>query len=67
MNLMFNKIFRFLWVLFFGLLIFIDRDIMFNKIFLIIFLIILSIITIFRILDSRNEWREILKDEEFKK
>ena len=66
MNLMFNKIFRFLWILFFGLLIFIDRDITINKIFLICFLIILSIITIFRILDSRNEWREIVKDKEFK-
>ena len=66
MNSMFNKIFRFLWVLFFILLIFIDRDIISNKIFLISFLIILSIITIFRILDSRNEWREIIKDEELK-
>ena len=66
MNLIFNKIFRLLWVLFFGLLIFLDRDIIYNKIFLIIFLIILSIITIFRILDSRNEWREIVKDKEFK-
>ena len=64
MNLIFNKIFRLLWLLFFGLLIFLDRDIISNKIFLIIFLIILSIITIFRILDSRNEWREIVKDEE---
>ena len=66
MDLMFNKIFRFLWVLFFMLLIFIDRDIIINKIFLIIFLIILAIITVFRILDSRNEWREILKDEQLK-
>jgi len=48
------------------LLIFIDRDIIINKIFLIIFLIILAIITVFRILDSRNEWREILKDEQLK-
>ena len=62
---MFNKIFRFLWVLFFILLIFIDRDVIFNKIFLIIFLIILAIITVFRILDSRNEWREIVKEQEF--
>jgi len=66
MNLIFNKIFRLLWILFFGLLIFLDRDIISNKIFLIIFLIILSIITIFRILDSRNEWREIVKNKEFK-
>ena len=66
MNLIFNKIFKLLWILFFGLLIFLDRDIISNKIFLIIFLIILSIITVFRILDSRNEWREIVKDKEFK-
>ena len=66
MNLIFNKIFKFLWILFFGLLLFLDRDIISNKIFLISFLIILSIITVFRILDSRNEWRKIVKDEEFK-
>jgi len=67
MNSMFNKIFRFLWFVFLGLLIFLDRDIVFNKIFLICFLITLSTITILRILDSRNEWREIVKDEELKK
>ena len=66
MNLMFNKIFRFLWMLFFGLLIFLDRNLTFNKIFLICFLLILSVITIFRILDSRNEWREIVKEEKLK-
>ena len=63
MNLMFNKIFKLLWLLFFILLIFIDRDIIIHKIALIVFLIILTIITIFRILDSRNEWREIIKEE----
>ena len=52
--------------LFFVLLIFIDRDITLNKIFLIVFLIVLATITIFRILDSRNELREIIKDEELK-
>ena len=66
MNLMFNKIFRFLWVLFFVLLIFLDRDIAVNKIFLIVFLMLLTVITVFRILDSRNEWREIVKEENFK-
>ena len=66
MNLMFNKIFKFLWPLFFVLLIFLDRDIIINKLFLIIFLIILTIVTVFRILDSRNEWREIVKEENFK-
>ena len=63
MNLMFTKIFRFIWLIFFILLIFLDRDDMFNKIFLISSLIILSIITVFRILDSRNEWREIVKED----
>ena len=66
MNLMFNKIFKFLWPLFFMLLIFLDRDIVGNKLFLIIFLIILTIITVLRILDSRNEWREIVKEEKLK-
>ena len=64
MNLMFTKIFRLLWILFFILFIFLDRNTIFNKIFLISFIIILSIITVFRILDSRNEWREILKEQE---
>lgn len=66
MNLMFNKIFRFLWVLFFVLLIFLDRDVAVNKFFLIVFLMLLTVITVFRILDSRNEWREIVKEENFK-
>ena len=65
MNLMFTKIFRFIWVLFFVFLIFLDRDTILNKIFLICLLLILAMITIFRIIDSRNEWREILKEEEF--
>ena len=63
MNLMFTKIFRFIWFIFFVLLIFLDRDIMFNKILLIFSIIILSIITVFRILDSRNEWRKIMEEE----
>ena len=64
MNLMFTKIFRFIWLLFFVLLIYLDRNQIFNKVFLISLLIILSIITVFRILDSRNEWRKILEEEE---
>ena len=65
MNLMFTKIFRLMWVLFFVLFIFIDRPYStYNKIFLISYILVLSIITVFRILDSRNEWREIIKEEE---
>ena len=64
MNLMFTKIFRFTWVLFFVLFIFLDKDITFNKILLIISIVILATITIFRILDSRDEWRKIVEEEE---
>ena len=63
MNLMFTKIFRFMWVLFFVLFILLDKNITFNKIFLIFFIIFLAIITIFRILDSRDEWRKIVEEE----
>ena len=64
MNLMFTKIFRFTWVLFFILFILLDKDITFNKIFLISFIVLLATITIFRILDSRDEWRKIVEKEE---
>ena len=64
MNLMFTKIFRFMWFLFFVLFIFLDKSITFNKIFLISFIVFLAIITIFRILDSRDEWRKIVEEEE---
>ena len=64
MNLMFTKIFRLSWILFFVLLIFIDRGSASNILFLISFLLILTIITVFRILDSRDEWRKIIKDDE---
>ncbi len=64
MNLMFTKIFRFFWLLFFLLLIYLDRDNMWNKIFLISYIMILTFITIFRILDSRNEWREIINEKD---
>ena len=62
MNLMFTKIFRLIWIVFIILLIFLDRDNVYNKIFLISSLIILSLITVFRILDSRNEWRKIMEE-----
>ena len=64
MNLMFTKIFRFIWVLFFVLFIILDKDIIFNKIFLISFIVLLATITVFRILDSRDEWRKIVEEEE---
>ena len=60
----FTRIFRFLWFLFFVLLIFLDRDNFMIKMGLIMFILILGGITVGRILESRNEWREIVKEDE---
>ena len=60
----FTRIFRLLWVLFFILLIFLDRDNFMIKIGLIVFVLFLGGSTIGRILESRNEWREIIKEDE---
>ena len=62
MSLIFTKIFRFLWLLFFILLIFLDRDSNYTKIGLIVFLLILTLITVLRTLESKKEWNEIVKD-----
>jgi len=64
MSSLFTKFFRLLWVLFFGLLIFLDRDIFIVKVGLIIFLLILTVITIIRTLESKREWGEIIEDIE---
>ena len=60
----FTRIFRLLWLLFFVLLIFLDRDNFMVKMGLIMFILILGGITVGRILESRNEWREIVKEDE---
>jgi len=62
MNLLFTRIFRLMWLLFFILLIFLDRDIFSVKIGLIAFVLILTVITILRALESKKEWGEIVKD-----
>jgi len=62
MNQLFTRIFRLMWLLFFVLLIFLDRDIFEIKIGLIIFLLTLTVITIFRALESKKEWAQIVKD-----
>ena len=64
MNLVFTKIFRFLWLLFFILLIFLDRDLLAIKIGLIVFLLMLTLITVLRTLESKKEWNEIVEDLE---
>ncbi len=62
MNLLFTRFFRFLWLLFFILLIFLDRDIFAVKVGLIVFILMLTAITIVRALESKKEWGEIVKD-----
>ena len=51
-----------IWFIVFLLVIFIDRENSFQKYITIIFLLIISVITVIRALNSRNEWREIIED-----
>jgi hypothetical protein len=53
-----------MWLLFFILLIFLDRNIFAIKVGLIIFVLLLTAITILRALESKREWGEIIKDIE---
>ena len=62
MNLLFTRLFRMMWLLFFILLIFLDRDIFAVKVSLIVFVLLLTVITIIRTLESKKEWDEIIKD-----
>ena len=62
MDLIFTRIFRLTWILFFILLIFLDRDIFAVKISLIVFVLILTVITILRALQSKKEWGEIVNN-----
>ena len=64
MSLVFTKVFRLLWILFFILLIFLDREQLLVKAGLISFLLLLTFITIGRTFQSRNEWREIVSEME---
>lgn len=62
MSLLFTRIFRLMWLLFFILLIFLDRDLFEVKLGLIVFVLILTVITILRALESKKEWGEIVND-----
>ena len=62
MSILFTRLFRLLWLLFFILLIFLDRDIFAVKMGLISFVLILTVITILRALESKKEWGEIVND-----
>ena len=62
MSLLFTRIFRLMWLFFFILLIFLDRNIFAVKVGLIAFVLALTAITILRALESKKEWGEIIKD-----
>ena len=62
MNILFTRLFRLLWLLFFILLIFLDRDILAVKVGLISFVLVLTAITILRALESKKEWGVIVDD-----
>jgi membrane protein YdbS with pleckstrin-like domain len=50
------------WFIVFLLIIFIDRNNNIQKLSTIIILLLISIVTVIRSLNSRNEWRKIIED-----
>ena len=63
----FTKIYRAAWLVLIILIIFLDRNNLYWVIGTIILLLLLSFIAVLRFLDSRNEWREIIKEESLDK
>ena len=63
----FTKIYRVAWLVLVILIIFLDRNNLYWVIGTIILLLLLSCIAVLRFLDSRNEWREIIKEESLDK
>ena len=66
MNIL-TKIYRAAWLVLIILIIFLDRNNLYWVIGTIILLLLLSCIAVLRFLDSRNEWREIIKEESLDK
>ena len=62
-----TKIYRTAWLVLIILIIFLDRNNLYWVIGTIILLLLLSCIAVLRFLDSRNEWREIIKEESLDK
>ena len=57
-----SYIIKLTWFIVFLLIIFIDRDNNVQKISTIVLLLLISMITVIRSLNSRNEWRQIIED-----
>ena len=63
----FTKIYRTAWLVLIILIIFLDRNNLYWVIGTIILLLLLSCIAVLRFLDSRDEWREMIKEESLDK
>jgi len=57
-----SYIIKLTWFIVFLLIVFIDRENSIQKFSTIVILLFISIITVIRSLNSRNEWREIIED-----
>ncbi|MAX30600.1 MAG: hypothetical protein CMG14_07080 [Candidatus Marinimicrobia bacterium] len=61
-----SYIIKLTWFVVFLLIVFIDRENNIQKFSTIAILLFISIITVIRSLNSRNEWREIIEDGDVK-
>ena len=57
-----SYIIKLTWFIVFLLIIFIDRDNNIQKFSTIVLLLLISMITVIRSLNSRNEWRQLIND-----
>ena len=63
----FTKIYRTAWMVLIILIVFLDRNNLYWVVGTITLLLLLSGIAVLRFLDSRNEWRKIIKEESLDK
>ena len=64
---LFTKIYRISWFLMIILIIFFNRNNLVQSWIIIILLLFLTIIAVLRSIESRNEWRKIIKEESLDK
>ena len=62
LNKLFNYFFKIMWLIVFILIISINRDNIYMVMFTIALLLILTLLTVLRSIDSRNQWRKIIED-----
>ena len=58
----FNYIFKIIWFITFCLIVFLDRSNFYMVVFTILILLFITTVTVIRSLNSRNEWRKLIKD-----